>query len=476
MHEEIKTYKEKIFYHPLFLVLIYLFAHFLIRISFSDTLQVDDREQIFTAQELKLGYDMPQPPLYSWLSYFFFQIFGVNIYALSILKYLLIFFTFSYLWRTTKILEFNKHKKKILLFSYLLMPSFAWHMHQGFTHTILLGLGIAMSFYYLMKILEYETSPKNYFLLGVSLGIGIMGKYSFIIFSILTLLSIISITPIKKLFLKKELAFLIFGLVVVAMPHFFWLIGNSNEIITLANDRLNISSKSISSNFFAQTKIVLSSFLGFISPLFLFIFYYKRNGDIKSKKLSEFFLDRFFIFVLILGITVPFFISFPEVKVRWLHPVLMLFPFWLIFKLDDSCSYKKVFNLVIVVFTLAIIFVRLAQVTVGPKFGYYSRINIPITNALEKIPENLLDEVDVIKTNDYFLGPHLFNTFPGKEIVIFKKRFNSLVTQNKKKCLILMDDDQDQSLDPLGFEKILIAQGDFNYSLYYKIKSLNECY
>jgi len=39
-----------------------------------------------------------------------------------------------------------------------------------------------------------------------------------------------------------------------------------------------------------------------------------------------------------------------------------------------------------------------------------------------------------------------------------------------------MDDDQDQSLDPLGFEKILISQGSFNYSLYYKIKSLNECY
>jgi len=80
----------KAFYHPLILILIYLIAHLLIRIIFNDSIQVDDREQILVAQDLLLGYDMPQPPLYSWLAYFIFKVFGANLYALTLLKYSLI--------------------------------------------------------------------------------------------------------------------------------------------------------------------------------------------------------------------------------------------------------------------------------------------------------------------------------------------------------------------------------------------------
>jgi len=61
---------------------LYLFTHLLIRIAFSSTLQVDDAEQIRHAQNLLLGYPIPQPPLYSWLSWGLFQILGTGLLAL----------------------------------------------------------------------------------------------------------------------------------------------------------------------------------------------------------------------------------------------------------------------------------------------------------------------------------------------------------------------------------------------------------
>ena len=61
------------------LIFAYIVIHFLIRILFSQTLQVDDAEQIRLSQALLLGYSLPQPPLYSWLSWGMFQTFGAGL-------------------------------------------------------------------------------------------------------------------------------------------------------------------------------------------------------------------------------------------------------------------------------------------------------------------------------------------------------------------------------------------------------------
>ena len=124
---------------PLFWIFLYVLFHILIRLLFSTTLQVDDAEQIIHAQDLLLGYSMPQPPLYSWLSWGMFKIFSTSLYALTLLKYALIALTFWFTWLVSGQLFQHLQTRYIATFSYLLMPSFAWHMHQGFTHTILLS-------------------------------------------------------------------------------------------------------------------------------------------------------------------------------------------------------------------------------------------------------------------------------------------------------------------------------------------------
>ena len=215
------TNNKKSFY-LLFWISLYLVIHFLIRIFFSDTLQVDDAEQIRHAQELFLGYPIPQPPLYSWLSWGMFKTFSTGLFALTLLKYILITLTFWLTWLVSGQLFQHLQTRYIATFSYLLMPSFAWHMHQGFTHTIMLSFGIILSLHALL-CLKNNPNVKNYIYLGLAFGIGLMGKYSFLLFMVAILVSALSINSYRKIIFDSKILLAIGAFVLMIGPHAYWL-------------------------------------------------------------------------------------------------------------------------------------------------------------------------------------------------------------------------------------------------------------
>jgi 4-amino-4-deoxy-L-arabinose transferase-like glycosyltransferase len=169
----------------------------------SQTLQVDDAEQIRLSQEFLFGYPIPQPPMYSWFSWGMFQIFGSGLFALTLLKYIIISLTFWFTWLVSGQLFQHLQTRYITTFSYLLMPSFAWHMHQGFTHTILLGFGIILTLHALLSLKE-NNSIKNYLYFGLVLGIGLMAKYSFLLFIVPLFTSAVSIASFRKIITNQK--------------------------------------------------------------------------------------------------------------------------------------------------------------------------------------------------------------------------------------------------------------------------------
>jgi len=475
---------KKILHHPLFFLFVYLLIHFLLRITLSDTLQVDDREQIFYSQSLHFGYDMPQPPLYSWISYVFFKIFGVQLFTVTFVKYFLIFITFIYLFLAAEIVFKDRTKVKILLSSFLLMPSFAWHMHQGFTHTILLGLAISMTFFYFLK-LHFDKKKIYYFLLGISIGIGLLSKYSYLIFLFLTLVSILISKSKKNIILDKAfLITLIVGLL-ISMPHYSWLIENWSQIFPLAHERL-ISSNNLT--VFSKFREIILSSIGFLTPLVfvvLLIFLFsirhlsKKNGKFIPPTIEN-FLDKYFIIMLILLAFSLVLIDIKEVKVRWLHPILMIFPFWLYLKafkyIDLKNKFLKPFIISTVIFTTLVFLIRIVQMTIAPELGYKGRINTPIVSSLRKIPLSIINEIDTIKTDDYFLGPHIFGVFRDKRIIILKEAFRDIDNSNLKNCLIIWDNDGYDDNHKLKFEKFSgKINNKYGYSLFYKFLDNGNC-
>jgi len=412
-----------------------------------------------------------------------FQLFGSNLFSTTLLKYLLIFFTFVYIsFIAEKIFKYQS-TKFIALFSYLLMPSFAWHMHQGFTHTILLGLGIMMSLHALLLIKE-ETSVRNYIYIGFALAIGLLGKYSFIIFMITILLSALAVPNFRKSLLNNKIiiSFLVF--ITLIGPHLIWLQQNFQDIYIQTQDRLLINYDSLVIEKIKSIGSLLTSSLGFVTPL-VFFFLITNWKEILSRKNTfiksdyEKIFSNFYQVLFLCSVLIIIFMTMPHFKVRWLHPIMMIFPFWLLLRIEREGEIKKKvrkrFVYFLILLTSAVIIIRVFQTTFGPQFGIYGRLNIPIIETLEKIPrEHFVNSI--IHTDNYTLIAHLLARF-SNPMSYGKKLLNYNSELNFDKCIKISERNIDyEKVSDMGSANIVSTKfGDKEYKLYYLILPKEDC-
>ena len=478
--------KSELFYHPIFWLFIYLFVHLSVRILFSQTLQVDDAEQIDYAQNILLGYPIPQPPLYSWLSWGMFKTFSTGLFTLTLLKYILIFLTFWFTWLVSGQLFQHIQTRYIATYSYLLMPSFAWHMHQGFTHTILLGFGIILSLHALL-LLKENNSIKNYLYFGLSLGIGLMAKYSFLLFMIPLLISAISIASFRKIIINQKILLSIGVFIIVVGPHAYWLTQHYQEVFLSIDQKLKVTSDNLLVDRIKSVRQFTGAAIAFVVPfsLIFIINSWRKIFNIDkqaSKDDSTLLLNRFYLIILVSVILLSIFVSMPHFKVRWFHPLMMIFPLWILARIERktllSKSIMRWFASITAIFTVLILSVRIAQMTIGPELGNYGRLNRPIIETFVKLPTSLIQD-SIIKTEDGFIGSHLLSHYQKHNIIIESRNFRKEHYENSTQCLWLWDDDT-----PYTTPKInkIIEQGElityvseFKYILFYALSSKSEC-
>ncbi len=460
----------------------YLLIHLAIRLMFSSTLQVDDAEQIRHAQHLALGYPIPQPPLYSWLSWGMFQLFGTGLLALSMLKYLLIGLTFWTLWLSTDYLFQHPQTRLIALFSLLLMPSFAWHMHQGFTHTILLGFAITTTLHALLR-LEQKSSQMDYLYLGAAAGVGIMAKYSFLLFLIPLLIAAFSIQSIRKRLLQPTILFSLAAFLALTTPHLFWLSQHSQEIFPVIDQKLQVTSDNTFQTRLLSLQHFITSALAFVTPwiLILGVLTFRGFSLFKAHSPTTQLLSRFYLIVLISVIGLSLFFAMPHFKVRWFHPLMMLFPLWWLAATErheplSPRAWKWIAWSTLSI-TLLIIGVRLLQVTVGPEQSHYGRLNRPITETLERLPP--LPPNTVLITQDDFLGAHLLSFYPQSAIIIGQKLYQRDHASNHQQCWLLHDNDDtffsEQWLEEREREIHTVETGKVQYTLQLSRSFGEEC-
>ena len=461
----------------------YILIHLALRVYFSQTLQVDDAEQIRFSQDLLLGYPIPQPPMYSWLSWIMFQIFGTGLLALTLLKYAIISLTFWFTWLVSGQLFQHLQTRYIATFSYLLMPSFAWHMHQGFTHTIMLSFGIVLSIHALLSLKD-NPSTKNYIYLGLAFGIGLMGKYSFLLFMVPILISALSINSYRKTILSPKILLAIGVFVLMIGPHAYWLSQHYQEIFSSIDQKLQVTSDNTLIDRFKSAWQFSTAAIAFVVPFALvFLINSWRRLFNTDKQLTKqdniLLLNRFYWVIIISVIVLALFVSMPHFKVRWFHPLMMIFPLWMMIRIERqellSKSITRWFSAILIIFTFLILSIRLLQVTIGPNLGNYGRLNIPIHGTLNKLDNSLLDS-STLKTNDAFLGAHLLSKYPNSTVFINNKRYGDL---KLSQCLWLWDDD-DAYVKPNTDNTIKSGQlvtyvAEFKYTLFYALTSKQEC-
>lgn len=467
------------------LLFLYISIHILIRLVFNQTLQLDDAEQIRHAQELLLGYPIPQPPMYSWLSWGMFQVFSTGLLALTLLKYIIITLTFWLTWLVSGQLFQHLQTRYLVTFAYLLMPSFAWHMHQGFTHTILLGFGIILSLHALLSLKD-NPNTKNYLYLGLALGAGLMGKYSFLLFALPLLVVALSITSYRNILANIKILLSIGVFLLVIGPHLYWLLQHHQEVFISIDQKLQVSNGGILLERLRSVGGFVGAALAFVSPfaLVFLIGSWRRlfNRDSQLVKSDNtLLLSRFYWVIIITVAVLAIFVSMPHFKVRWFHPLMMIFPLWMLIRIERKQLLSKTlirwFYGFVVLFSVLILSIRITQVTIGPDLGKYGRLNLPIVETLDKLPIQLLDNA-ILKTSDAFIGSHLLAHYPKNMIMINNKYFNQ--QENIARCLWLWDDDTSYTTPhikkTLDAGSITTHVAEFSHTLFYALSPAEECY
>jgi 4-amino-4-deoxy-L-arabinose transferase-like glycosyltransferase len=469
-----------------FWISLYIIIHLIIRLSFSQTMQVDDAEQIRHAQELLLGHPIPQPPMYSWLSWIMFQIFGTGLLALTVLKYMVISLTFWLTWLVSGQLFQHLQTRYIATFSYLLMPSFAWHMHQGFTHTILLGFGIILTLHALLSLKE-NNSIRNYLYFGLALGIGLMAKYSFLLFMIPLLLSAISIASFRKVLIDQKALLTIGVFILIIGPHAYWLTQHYQEVFLSIDQKLKITNDNLLLNRIKSVGQFSGAALAFVIPfsLIFFINSWKEIFNTDKQFLKNglsILLSRFYLIIIVSVILLAIFVSMPHFKVRWFHPLMMIFPLWMLTRIERKAPLSKStmrwFTSIMIIFTVLILSIRIAQVTIGPELGQYGRLNRPIIETFDKLPKSFVKS-SVIKTEDGFIGSHLLSHYQQHNIIIGNRNFRKEYYKDSTQCLWLWDDDTPYSVPNIGrtitFGQVTTMVADTKYTLFYALSPKQEC-
>ncbi|MBL6985177.1 MAG: glycosyltransferase family 39 protein [Candidatus Thioglobus sp.] len=415
-----------------------------------------------------------------------FQIFGTGLLALTLLKYTFITLTFWLTWLVSGQLFQHLQTRYIATFSYLLMPSFAWHMHQGFTHTILLGFSIILSLHALL-LLKDNPITKNYLYLGVAFGIGLMGKYSFLLFMLPILVSALTIPYYRGIILNTKILLSITVFLLIIGPHAYWLTQHYQEIFLSIDQKLKVTSDNLFLDRIKSIGQFTGAAIAFVMP-FALIFItnsWKKLFNIDkqtSKDDSTLLLNRFFLIILGSVVLLAIFVSMPHFKVRWFHPLMMIFPLWMLARIERKAPLSKSImnwlSSITIIVTVLILSIRIAQVTIGPELGKYSRLNRPIIETFDKLPVSLT-ESSIIKTEDGFIGSHLLSHYRKHNVIIGDRNFRKEYYQNSTQCLWLWDDDTPYIKPSIGQ---IIKSGqletyvaEFKYTLFYALSAKQEC-
>jgi 4-amino-4-deoxy-L-arabinose transferase-like glycosyltransferase len=332
--------------HKYFFLIAVLSVFFgFLRLLLPESLTNDESEQILSSEALVLGFPK-QPPLYSWILYFIKIIFGdLNLWILTIVKYLFYFLFLLSIFKISKLL-FPEKIAFLITCSELLFITYSYDFSRDLTHSILLALiSSLLVFFYLATLIK--PNYLNYSFLGIFLGLGFLAKYNFFFIVLVLLLTSLAIKENRKILFSFKslisfgLAFLIFS------PNLIYLFRNDFSGLSYALDRAS-SESSFSFSYFLSHSLGLAFYEIVLLVLLLFtVFYYFLD----KKKLLEIsgsdYLKKNLIYMAIFSILVPLlliiFCQFDKFYPKWLSGTMFLIPiaFFSLTNLDQIRNFSK---------------------------------------------------------------------------------------------------------------------------------------
>lgn len=202
-------------------VAVYFLLQTLTRISLSDSLDMDEAEAVLWFQEARLGYGT-QPPLYAWLQWLMFSVFGVNILALAALKNAMLFATYAAMFQLARPMLGTLGAMAVAA-SLLLFPEIGFESHRDRTHSVLLITMASLTLWSYFAVVR-QPSPARFALLGLVVALGLQSKYNFAMIVVGLAGASLLVAEHRRAVWTSRLWIAVAVAVVCLAPHGLWLV------------------------------------------------------------------------------------------------------------------------------------------------------------------------------------------------------------------------------------------------------------
>lgn len=440
---------------PRFLLMagLLLLAHALLRLLASGTVGVDEDEQLIFAQMLAAGYNSNQPPLYTWLIWAATHLMGVNAWATVTLKYGLLLWLGGSLFLISRQLLRDPIMPLLAVSSLLLMPGFAWNVHQGFTHTMLVTALGSAAFATMLRIMEHGRWL-NYGLLGVWLGLGMLAKYNFPFIAAALLATALQVPELRSRLADRRLLLTLGLAAVVVLPHALWLLQDTRDFAQVLSAEVTRSQSSYLGGLGAGLADLVQSLAEALTPLWvvllvLFPQVWRRSSDHGPKPLGVRLTGTFLgsAAVLVLLVLVSGVMSY--FRSRWLIPMAVMLPVYFFARVEwlgYRAAQVRRYLVTVAACTALILSVRALELYLGPSVQHYSKLHVPFDLVGRRLAAAGFHRGTIV-TDHNFVAGNLRVAFPDSRVLSanYHNRTPARLTPPGQ-CLLVWDAERGEAL------------------------------
>jgi hypothetical protein len=206
----------------------YVVIHAALRVWTSPNIGTDEVEQALFAQSWAWGYNPRQPPLFTWLLLGAYAAFGTGIVAHVALKYATLAAMYALAYACARRLIAARPLAALATLAIVLIYGFGWGVHTGVTHTLLMSALMFAALLALLRVADRRRT-RDYGVLGLALGIGLLTKYSFGLFAVPLLAALLAVPALRGAVLDRRMLLALAIAAAIFLPHGIWMLTTGTD-------------------------------------------------------------------------------------------------------------------------------------------------------------------------------------------------------------------------------------------------------
>ncbi|WP_161974073.1 ArnT family glycosyltransferase [Rhizobium deserti] len=365
------------------LIAAYYVVAVVARVLRSEGLQTDEGEQLFQSQFLLMGYGR-QPPFYNWLQYGAIHVLGPSIFALSLVKNLLLLLCCLFYGLAARLVLKDTALPFAAMLGVVALPAISVLAQRDLSHAVATMFAVSLFFYaYLLTL----TRPSlwSYLLTGMAVGIGVISKYNFVIVPLAALLAILPETELRKRLFDWRLIPALVLAAAICVPHMLWVLQNVSTATSGTIDamRADATGNPMLDRLTGLFMLLVAALESALPILAFFLIAFRRDliQAWKTETLWTRVIGRALLMSLVLVGLIGIGFGATTISQKWLSPFLLLLPLYLCLKLDAAGAEtaRPTARLAWPVSLLAFGFVLYLALgnLVGPLIGRQPKENLP---------------------------------------------------------------------------------------------------